>query len=100
MVHVLLKSCLDEEADLEPLGVAEILLLQQLECFLLIIVPDDHLFDHRQDPGAEAVSWDHGGFFLLLGYICTDELCELLEQDESALLILSLALFSMVPAKG
>ena len=60
MVHVLLKSCLDEEADLEPLGVAEILLLQQLECFLLIIVPDDHLFDHRQYPGAEAVSWDHG----------------------------------------
>ena len=64
LIHILFKSCFQEEVDFEPLGIAEILLLQQFECLPLVVVLDKILFDLRQDSDAETTSWDCGGFVL------------------------------------
>ena len=67
LFHVLQKSCHDEEAGFEPLGMGISLPLQQLECRLLVVVPVDDLLDHCQDPDAEAAAWDCGNFHFFLG---------------------------------
>ena len=65
LVHVLQESRLDEEAGLEPLGMGIGLPLQQLECLPLVVILEDDLFNHRQDPDAETTPWDCGNFFFL-----------------------------------
>ena len=59
-VHVLLQPRLDEEEGLEPLGMADRLLLQQLKGIPLIISPDYDLLDHSQDSDFESVPRDCG----------------------------------------
>ena len=67
LVHVLQKSRRDEEAGFEPLGMGIGLPLQQLECLPLVVILEDDLFNHRQDPDAEAASWDCRNFFFFPG---------------------------------
>ena len=67
LVHVLQKSRHDEEAGFKPLGMGISLPFQQLECLPLVVVLEDDLLDHRQDPDAEAASWDCGNFFFFPG---------------------------------
>ena len=63
LVHVLQKPRHDEEAGFKPLGMGISLPLQQLECLPLVVVLEDDLFNHHQDPDAEVASWDCGNFF-------------------------------------
>ena len=70
IVHVLLESHLHEEARFEPFGMAEILLLQQLQGLPFVVVLDGDLLDHRQDPDAETGLQDYWRFFFLPGHIC------------------------------
>ena len=67
LVHVLQESRRDEEAGFEPLGMGISLPLQQLECLPLVVVLEDDLLSHRQDPDAEAASWDCRNFFFFTG---------------------------------
>ena len=69
LVHVLLKSRRDEEPGFKPLGMGIDLPLQQLECLPLVVVLEDDLFNHRQDPNAEAASWDYRNFFFFSGCV-------------------------------
>ena len=69
LVHVLQKPGRDEEAGFESLDMGIGLPLQQLKCLSLVVVLEDDLFDHRQDPDAEAASWDCRNFFFFPGCV-------------------------------
>ena len=69
LVHVLQKYRHDEEAGFEPFGMGVCLPFQQFECLPLVVVLDDDLFNHCQDPDAETASWDYGNFFLFPGCV-------------------------------
>ena len=69
LVHVLQESRYDEEAGFEPLGMGIGLPLQQLECLPLIVVLEDDLFNHCQDPNAEMALWDCRNVFFFPGCV-------------------------------
>ena len=69
LVHVLQEPRRDEEVGFEHLGMGISLPLQQLEYLPLVVVLEDDLFNHRQDPDAETASWNCRNFFFFPGCV-------------------------------